>query len=323
MPDTIVVLDPLTPDRLARLASHAPEPFVVRAAASRERADQLAAVAGAQYLITADMPVDREMMQAGRADSLAAVHKWGVGYDNIAIDAARELGLKVLRTTGSNALPVAETAVALMLALQRGIVAGHVGMQAGEWGKWTVGPNCFKLSGKTVGLIGLGYIGKNTARLLRGFDCTVLYAKPNPLSQEEERELGVERASVERLIAESDVISLHCALTPETATLIDAEAIATMKDGALLVNTARGGIACEKAVADALASGKLRGAAFDVFDVEPLPADNPLLKAPNAIVTPHIASQAADNYATTVNRMMDNLSALWRGDEVPPLDVVV
>lgn len=323
MPDTIVVLDPLTPDRLGRLAGHAPEHFVVRAAASRDRPDQMAAIAGAKFLITADMPVDRDMMQAGRDDSLVAVHKWGVGYDNIAVDAARELGLKVLRTTGSNALPVAETAVALMLALQRGIVAGHVGMQAGEWGKWTVGPNCFKLSGKTVGLIGLGYIGKRTARLLQGFECQVLYAKPNALSREEERDLRVERAPVERLIAESDVISLHCALTPDTANLIDADAIASMRDGALLVNTARGGIASEQAVADALIAGKLRGAAFDVFDVEPTPPDNPLLKAPNAIVTPHIASQAADNYATTVNRMMTNLSALWRGDEVPELDVVV
>lgn len=323
MTDTVVVLDPLTPERLARFASHFPDPFDVRAAASRDRADQMEAIKGAKFLITADMPVDPELMRAGRADSLIAVHKWGVGYDNIAIDAAQDLGVKVLRTTGSNALPVAETAVALMLAMQRGVVAGHVGMQAGEWGKWTVGPGCLTLSGKTVGLIGLGYIGKQTARLLRGFRCRLLYSKPNALDPAEERELGVARAPVDQLIAESDVISLHCALTPETANLINTESIATMKDGAVLVNTARGGIASEAAVAEALHAGKLRGAAFDVFDVEPTEPDNPLLHAPNAIVTPHIASQAADNYSKTVNRMMTNLSTLARGEEPPALDVVV
>lgn len=323
LPDPIVLLDPLTADRLHKFAALVPDRFSVRAAASRDRGDQLAAAKSAKFLITADMPVDPDMMQAGRDADLIAVHKWGVGYDNIAIDAARELGIKVLRTTGSNALPVAETALALMLALQRGVVAGHVGMQGGEWGKWTVGPNCQTLSGKTVGLIGLGYIGKRTARLLRGFECRVLYAKPNALSAPDAEELGVEHAPVDELIAQSDVISLHCALTPETANLINPESIATMKDGAILVNTARGGIASEQAVADALHAGKLRGAAFDVFDIEPTPPDNPLLSAPNAIVTPHIASQAADNYAKTVNRMMANLTALARGEAPPDLDVVV
>ncbi|MEM9250411.1 MAG: 2-hydroxyacid dehydrogenase [Pseudomonadota bacterium] len=323
MTESVVVIDPLTPDRLARFASHFPEPFTVRAAESRERDAQMAALQGAKYLITADMPVDPEMMRVGRTDSLVAVHKWGVGYDNIAIETAREVGVRVLRTTGSNALPVAETAVALMLALQRGIVAGHVGMQAGEWGKWTVGPGCLTLSGKTVGLIGLGYIGKQTARLLRGFGCRLLYAKPNALAPEEARDLGVEHVPVAQLIAEADVITLHCALTPQTANLINADSIATMKEGAILVNTARGGIADENAVAVALSAGKLRGAAFDVFDVEPTTPDNPLLAAPNAIVTPHIASQAADNYSKTVNRMVANLSALSQGTVPPDLDIVV
>ncbi|MBV6658265.1 MAG: 2-hydroxyacid dehydrogenase [Devosiaceae bacterium] len=323
MAASLVVLDPLTSDRLTRFASHAPDDFTVSAAASRDRADQLEAIKSATFVVTADMAVDREMMELGHGNALKGVHKWGVGYDNIDTDAARDLGLRVLRTTGSNALPVAETAVSLMLAMQRGIVAGHMGMQAGEWAKWTVGPRCATQSGATVGLIGLGYIGKNTARLLKGFGCDVLYAKPNPLSADEEAELGVRRASIDEIITKADVVSLHCALTPETSRLIDSQAIARMKDGVLLVNTARGGIADEQAVADALISGKLRGAAFDVFDIEPIKPDNPLLAAPNAIVTPHIASMAANNYAPTVDRMMANLSALSRGEEPPELDRVV
>ena len=323
MPEVITILDPLAPDRLERFAALVPDHFTVRCAPGRERADQIEAVRGSRYLITADMPVDEELMRIGLQDQLRAVHKWGVGYDNIAVGAAGPLGLRVLRTTGSNAVPVAETAVALMLALLRGVVAGHTGMQAGEWGKWTVGPGCVTLSGKTVGLVGLGYIGKRTARLLRGFECRLLYSKPTPLSAAEEAELGVERVPVAELIAQSDIVSLHCALTPETANLINPDSIATMKEGAILVNTARGGIASEAAVAEALRRGRLRGAAFDVFDIEPILPDNPLLGAPNAIVTPHIASQAADNYAKTVLRMMDNLSALSRGELPPALDIVV
>lgn len=323
MTETVVILDPFSPDKLERFAALVPAGFAVRTAAGRDRADQLEAVKGASYLVTADMPVDAEMMRIGVADRLVAVHKWGVGYDNIAVDAARPLGVRVLRTTGSNALPVAETAVAMMLAVLRGVVAGHVGMQTGEWGKWTVGPGCATLTGKTVGLIGLGYIGKRAARLLRGFDCRVLYAKPTPLPVDEARALGVEHVPLGRLLAESDIVSLHCALTPQTANIINAESLAAMKDGAILVNTARGGIASEAAVADALASGKLKAAAFDVFDVEPIRPDNPLLTAPNAIVTPHIAAMSADNYAPTVTRMMNNLAALSRGEEPPALDIVV
>ncbi|MEM8627523.1 MAG: 2-hydroxyacid dehydrogenase [Pseudomonadota bacterium] len=323
MPDQIVILDPLTPERLNRFTALVPDHFCVRAAKSRDREDQLEAIRNAKFLITGDMPVDEEIMQSGRDDALVAVHKWGVGYDNIAVETAKALGIKVLRTTGSNALPVAETALALMLALQRHVVAGHVQMLAGKWSKWTIGPHCQTLSVKTVGLVGLGYIGKRMAKLLRGFECRVLYAKPSALSRQEERALAVERVTLHDLTCQSDVISLHCALTPDTANLINAASIATMKDGAILVNTARGGIACEQAVADALYAGKLRGAAFDVFDVEPTPPNNPLLSAPNAIVTPHIASQAADNYAKTVNRMMANLTALARGEQPPPLDVVV
>jgi phosphoglycerate dehydrogenase-like enzyme len=263
------------------------------------------------------------MMTEGAKAGLKAVHKWGVGYDNIDIETAREAGVRVLRTTGSNAVPVAETAVALMLALQRSIVAGHTDMQEGKWSKWEVGPRTYMLTGKTVGLIGLGHIGKNVARMLQGFGCRLLYYKPRPLSQDEARALGVTHTPLDRLLAEADVVSLHCNLTPETSSLIDAGSLAAMKDGALLINTARGGIVDENAVADAIESGRLRGAAFDVFEIEPTPPDHRLIGLPGVIVTPHIASQAVDNFAGAVTRMIDNLAMLADGQEPPEGDVVV
>jgi phosphoglycerate dehydrogenase-like enzyme len=227
-----------------------------------------------------------------------------------------------LRTTGSNARPVAETAVALILALQRSIVTGHEGMRRGEWLKGTVGPRTFLLTGKTVGLVGLGYIGKNVARLLSGFDCTVLYTKPNRLPAEEEAELGVTFAPLSRIIAESDVLSLHCALTEETANLIDADTLRAMKDGSILVNTARGGIVDEHALADALEAGKLRGAAVDVFEIEPTPPGHRLVGLPTVIATPHIASQAADNFGKTVSRMFENVRLVATGETPPEIDIV-
>ncbi|GAB5374338.1 MAG: 2-hydroxyacid dehydrogenase [Acuticoccus sp.] len=323
MPHTIVVLDPLTPERLARMRAFLPQGFALKAAASRDEADQLAAMRDADFAIAGDIAITGAMMREGAAHRMQAVHKWGVGVDNIACDVAAEVGLRVLRTTGSNARAVAETTLALMLALQRNVVPGNDGMRRGEWLKGTIGPRTFLLTGRTVGLIGLGYIGKNVAKMLAGFDCRVLYAKPTPLPPEEAEALNVTHVPVETLIAESDIISLHCALTDKTANLLDAAAFAAMKDDVVIVNTARGGILDESALADALRGGKVRGAALDVFEVEPTPPGHPLIGLDNVIATPHIASQAADTYGKTVGRMFENLRRVAEGEEVPALDVVV
>ncbi len=323
MPHTIVVLDPLNEQRRERMRAFLPDGFVLTVAASRDEADQLAAMRAADFAISGDVPITEAMMREGAAHSIKAVHKWGVGIDNIAHEAAAELGIRVLRTTGSNARAVAETTLALILSLQRSIIPGYEGMLRGEWLKGTVGPRTFLLTGKTVGLIGLGFIGKNVARMLKGFDCRVLYCKPTPLSAQEEAELGVTHAPLATVIAESDVISLHCALTAETRDLIGPAEFAAMKDGVIIVNTARGGIMGEDVLADAVESGKVRGAALDVFEVEPTPLGHRLVGLPNVIVTPHIASQAADTFGTTVSRMFENIRLVAAGEEPPALDVVV
>ena len=323
MPETIVFLDPLSPHMMERLAAHVPPRFTLTTTASRDAADQLAAVEAADFAITGDVPCTAEMMRRGAAARLKAVHKWGVGYDNIDVAAAREAGIRVLRTTGSNAVPVAETALGLMLALNRRIVEGHQGVSAGEWPKNVVGPRTFMLSGKTVGLVGLGYIGKALARLLTGFGCTVVYAKPTPLTGEEEAALNVRHVPLAELLARSDVVSLHCALTPETRGLLGPEELAAMKRGAILINTARGGIVDEAGLADAIESGHIAGAGLDVFDVEPAEPGNRLVGMRGVVATPHIAAQAADNFARTVTRMFANLAHVADGTSVPELDVVV
>lgn len=323
MTDTIVFLDPLKPAQMERLAPFAAPRFAIRTAASRERSDQVEAIRAATYAITGDVPVDAALMGEGAAAGLRAVHKWGVGYDNIDLEAARRLGVRVMRTTGSNAVPVAETAVAMMLALSRRVVAGHLGVLGGGWPKGEIGPTTMMLSGKTVGLVGMGYIGTVVARLLSGFGCPILYAKPHALPEAEAAALNATHVPLERLLAEADIVSLHCALNDATRGLIGAAELASMKRGALLVNTARGGIVDEDALADAIECGHLAGAALDVFAEEPVPAGHRLVGLPGVITTPHTAAQAADNFAATVSRMIANITHVAEGRQPPEVDVLV
>lgn len=313
---SIVILDPLPEASLARFRAQLPEGWTASAAKSRSPDDQRDAIASAPFAITGDAPVTAALFEHGAQAGLRAVHKWGVGYDSIDLEAARRCGVHVLRTTGSNAVPVAETTVGLMLALGRNLVAGHMGLQEGHWLKPQLAPRCGLLSGKTVGLIGFGAIGQSVARMLSGFGCTILYTKRTPVPSDVETVLNARFVDRETLIATSDIVSLHCALTPDTSRMIDGAALARMKPGALLVNTARGGLVDEAAVAEAVSSGHLGGAAFDVFAEEPVPQDNPLCHADRIVTTPHIGGTAAETYAVTVRRMIANLAAI--ADERAP-----
>ncbi|QDL93538.1 3-phosphoglycerate dehydrogenase [Paroceanicella profunda] len=314
------MLDPVAPERLARVAALLPEGWEIGTAASRAPRDQLAALTGARFAITGDVPVTAAMMEV---PGLAAVHKWGVGYDNIDCDAARAHGVRVLRTTGSNAVAVAETALGMMLALERNIVRGHVALRGGAWAKGALAPTSGTLSGKVVGIVGLGHIGTALARLLRGFGCGLLYTKRRRLPAAEEAALGVRYVPLDTLLAEADVVSLHCALTPDTTGLIGAAALSRMKPGALLVNLARGGVVDEEALADAIEAGALRGAATDVFAVEPMTPGHRLARLDRVIVTPHLGAVSAESFEPTLRRIFVNLAAIARGAAPPEHDVVV
>ncbi|WP_422037258.1 2-hydroxyacid dehydrogenase [Roseibium sp.] len=316
----LVILDPVSEDRLKRFAGYLPDDWFLANAVSRAPADQTAALEGASFAITADVPVTADMMAV---PGLRAVHKWGVGYDNIDCDAAKAHGVRVLRTTGSNAVSVAETALGLILALNRNLVRGHTAVLGGHWLKSELGATSMRLSGKTVGIVGLGHVGKALARLLGGFGCDILYCGRTRQDAETETALGVRFTSFEDLLARADVVSLNCSLTDDTRGMINARTLALMKTGALLVNVARGGIVVEADLADALTSGHLRGAASDVYMEEPVPVDNPLIGLETAINTPHIAAVSADTFEPTVKRMIGNLLALHEGREPPDRDVVV
>lgn len=316
----VVMLDPSTPERLDRVRPFLPEGWEISTAASRSPADQAAALMGASYAITGDVPVTAPMMAV---PGLRGVHKWGVGYDNIDLDAARTNGVRVFRTTGSNAVNVAETTLGLILALGRNLVRGDAGIREGKWRKGELSPSSRTLSGKTVGIVGLGYIGKALARLLGPFGCTILYTKRSPLPAEEEAELSVRYVPLETLLAESDVVTLNCELNDSTRNLIRAETLALMKKDAFLVNLARGGVMVEADLSEAIKADRLGGAAVDVFATEPIEAGNPLLGLDRVILTPHVGAISADSFAPVMTRMMANLLAVEEGRPPRDIDILV
>jgi phosphoglycerate dehydrogenase-like enzyme len=321
MTETIVVLDPMEPSRADKIRALLPPGFVLTHGTARGDDHMKEIIAEADYAISGQVAVSGDVLRAGRR--LKLLHKWGVGVDNLDVDTARSLGIKVARTTGSNALPVAEFTVGLALAALRCIAHGHASLKAGQWRSPSIPGETFMLSNKTVGIIGFGAIGQTVARLLRGFGCTILYAKRTPLTAAEEEALGARFASLDEIYARADVITLNCPLTPETTGLIGRTALAAMKRSAVLVNAARGGVVIENDLVDALRAGTIRAAAMDVYAVEPLPPDSPLLTLDNCVVTPHLAAIAADNFDKAVLQMIANIQHVSRGEPVPERDSVV
>lgn len=321
MTQRIVLLQPIAAEMEAIIASLVPAGFTATAIKGRSAAEVIAGAADADYCVWWDLPVTAEVVAA--APRVKLFHKWGVGIDNIDIDACRARGIRIARTTGSNAVPVAEATVGLMIALARRIVQAHIATAAGGWPKNEVWKRSVLVSGKTVGILGLGAIGKGVAKRLRGFDCTILYHNRTRLPTAEEAALGVQYRDLDAMLGECDILSLNCPLTPQTAGLIDATALARMKRGALIVNVARGGVVVEADLVTALRSGQVAGAAVDVFDQEPPPPDHPLLHMDNVIVTPHTASTAYENSRRSVSHWLDNILRVSRGEEIPQADLVL
>lgn len=283
----VLVSDPLSDAGLERLASE-PDVAVV-APGSMDREALLEAVAEADALIVrSGTTVDAELL--GRAGRLKVVGRAGVGLDNVDVDAATDRGILVMNTPGANATATAEHAWALLLALCRKIPAADASVRRGEWErKAFVGT---QLKGKTLGVVGLGRVGRLVAHRGRGFGMTVLAHDPF-LSAEAAEEIPVDLVDLDDLLARADVVTLHAPLTDETRGLVGADRIARMKPGALLVNAARGGLVDEAAVATALEEGRLGGAAFDVYGEEP-PAGSPLLDRPDVVLTPHLGASTVE-----------------------------
>jgi len=321
MTETILILQPIGAELRDIITAELSPGFVASFTESDEPAALKAKLADADYVVFWDIGLPADLLHA--APRLKLAHKWGVGVENIDIDVARARSIQVARTPGGNAIPVAEFAVGLMIATGRRIVTAHNSMVEGRWAKNDIWRRSIMLSGKTVGIVGLGAIGKEVAKRLPGFGCTVLYNTRTPLSAAEAAALGVTYRSLEALLAEADFVCLCCPLTAETRGMIAAPQLATMKPGSILVNVARGGIVVEADLVAALRDGPLAGAAIDVFEPEPPDPANPLLHMDNVIVTPHCASTAFENSAIGVRHWLANIGRVARGEALPVTDRVI
>jgi D-3-phosphoglycerate dehydrogenase len=240
--------------------------------------------------------------------NLRMITTCGIGTDSVDLEAARRLGITVCNIPGRTAAIVAEHALALMFAAAR-----QAWFQTNEikQGRWTGLDNVY-LGGKTLGLLGAGSIAVEMARLGRAVGMKVLAWTYRP-TEDRARQMGVTFVGLEELLRGSDVVSVHLKLTEQSRGLLGARELALMKPGALLVNTARGAIVDSKALADALNSGHLAGAGVDVFEVEPAPADHPLLSCAHVILTPHNADQTPEGLEILNRGVVDNVIAFLEG----------
>ena len=257
--------------------------------------DELVAQVGTAHalIIRSGVKITPEVFAA--APILKIIARAGVGVDNVDLDAATRHGVVVVNTPGGNTISTAEHSFGLMLALARHIPQGHATLKAGRWDRKLF--EGVELREKTLGLLGFGRIGQAMATRAKAFDMNVIAFDPF-LGDGVFNDLGVQRVDLDTLYAQSDFISLHAPMLPETQGIINADTIAKMKNGVRLINAARGGLIVDADLAAAIQSGKVAGAALDVFEPEPPAADNPLIGLDGVIHTPHLAASTSDAQIT-------------------------
>ncbi|MEZ5666651.1 MAG: hydroxyacid dehydrogenase [Alphaproteobacteria bacterium] len=270
-----------------------------------------AAVGGCRALIVRNATQVRAPLLAA-ARNLGIIGRLGVGLDNIDTELCAAGGIKVVPATGANAISVAELAIGAMLVLMRGTYHVSDRLRAGEWPRLELmGREIF---GKTLGLVGFGHVAMALAERARGMGLAVIahdpaFADDDPVW----RARGAEPASLARILAEADILSVHVPLTDATRNLIGAAELALMKPRAIVINTARGGIVDERALAAALKAGRIAGAALDVFETEPFDRASPLADAPNALLMPHVGAMTEESNQRVCSMIADAVIAHLRG----------
>ena len=266
----------------------------VSAPGKLERADLLDAISPAHALIIrSGVTADAELISS--APQLKAIARAGVGVDNVDLAAASARGIVVMNTPGGNTISTAEHAFGLMIALSRHIPQGHQSLAAGRWERKAF--SGVELKGKTLGIVGLGRIGQAIATRAQAFEMTVIAHDPY-LPPAVAEAINVPLLSLKAVYARADYLTLHAMVTDETRGMINADTIAAMKDGVRIINAARGALVNSADLAAALKSGKVAGAALDVYETEPPPADHPLIGRHDVVHTPHLAASTADAQVT-------------------------
>ena len=277
-----------------------------------ERSELLRKAAAADGLLaTLSDRIDDELLSL--CPGLKVVSNYAVGYDNIDVRAATDRGVVVTNTPDVLTAATADIAFTLMLASARRLVEGNEFLRSGEWVTWQ--PNLLlgaDVSGAVLGIYGMGKIGQAVARRARGFDMEIQYVNRSP-REEAERELGARRVAFEELLARSDFISIHCPLSDETRGLFNESTLRSMKKTACLINTSRGPVVDQRALYRACSEGWIAGAGLDVFDIEPVPLDEPLLTLKNVTTIPHLGSATVRTRESMARLAVENLLAALEG----------
>ena len=317
----VAALDVWAPEVREIVRRVAPPELELHFAKTYDDAEQMALVENAEIILAGWAAVTAPMLT--HAKKLRFIGKWGIGVDRIDVEAARRMKIPLAITAGANAAPVSELTIALMLGVYRRLAQADSALRRGQWLKAEMRALGYQVAGKTVGLLGFGNIGRMVARRLAGFDPKIIYFDERRADAETEARLNVQFVSFEQLLAQSDILTLHAPYIPSTAKIINAQSIARMKTGAVLINTARGELVDEKALYDALVSQKLRGAGLDAFDPEPPLPDNPLFKLDQVMVTPHTGGAVFDNVENVTRHVIGNIMRFLHGEAMAPADVIV
>ena len=284
------------------LHERVPQGFELVDALSPKDYDRLA---DCEYMISR-LDIDPDIIH--HTPSLRFWQRWGAGFDHVDLEAWGARGIPIATCPGVNAGIVAELAVMLMLAGYRNLLQINRDLRAGHWPKTEYFGRSFMLRGKTVGVLGLGRIGKRVAQLVTAFGANVIYT--DIVRQwDEERRFGYGFVPLEELLEKSDILTVHCPLDESTRGMIGERELARMKPSAMLVNTARGPIVCEDALVDALQRGVIATACLDTYEREPLPPDHPLLRLDNVVASAHAGGNTKDNDANMVDYIYSNILA--------------
>lgn len=305
------------PEIKAMFSKMIPPGFELKEISAASQYDELQ---DANYIILRILSLNEEVINS--LPNLKLIQRWGVGYDKVDIAAAGKNKIPVAITPGMNASSVSEMAVLLMLAVYRKLICLHNNVLAGKWQQEGIGSASYTIDGKTVGLIGLGNIGKQVARKVMAFGAAVQYYDVFRLSPEEEEKLNLRYVELEELLKTSDIISVHVPLTDKTKHLICKDTIELMKPTAIIVNTARGPIINEDDLEEALRNQRILGAGLDCLEKEPADENNPLFKLENIVVTPHMGGSTRDINVNMAKRCIENIVKISKGQALPKTDVV-
>ena len=293
------------------IKSAVPDGFELEMLESVSQQELEGKVKEADYLLVSGrLKINRTVL--GNAQNIKMIQRTGVGLDSIDLEYIRNHDVPFYVNKGVNAQSVAEHTILLMLASLRNLVEINENTKRGIWKKQAQGVCTHELCGKTVGLIGMGAIGRKVAGMLKAFGAEVLYNDVSKMKQEDEDALGIKFSTREEIIEKSDIISLHCPLTDDTRHMINDRAVNKMKNGVILINTARGGLIDEAALINGIKNGKIAGAGIDVYEKEPVD-NSEVLNLQNVITTPHIGGVTYDSFYQMMYQAMRNIEMFDKG----------